>query len=110
MENDMLHIDTKFSQRLRQASRRFVFLLLACLAGGVAQAQTLSFTPGMVTALSSTNSTTGSASATYTGPLSGLILSQPQALTYDSQGDLFIVDAGANVVRVVASGKGPIPS
>jgi hypothetical protein len=109
MENDMLYINTKFLQRLRQASRWFVFLLLACLAGGVAQAQTLSFTPGLVTNLTSTSSTTGSA-ANYTGPLSALVVNEPQGLTYDSQGDLFIVDAGANVVRVVASGKGPIPS
>jgi hypothetical protein len=87
-----------------------VLLLLACLAGGVAQAQTLSFTPGMVSALTTANSTTGSA-ANYTGPLSDLVLNEPQALTYDSQGDLFIVDAGANVVRVVAGPYGTaIPS
>jgi hypothetical protein len=91
------------------ASRWFVLLLLACLTGAFAQAQTLSFTPGMVSALTTANSTTGSA-ANYTGALSGLVLNKPQGLTYDSQGDLFIVDAGANVVRVVASGKGAIPS
>jgi len=111
MESDMFHINTKFLQRLRQASRWFVLLLLACLAGGASHAQTLSFTPGMVSALTSTNSTTGSAAANYTGPLSGLIVNQPQALTFDSQGDLFIVDTGANVVRVVAGPSGkPIPS
>jgi hypothetical protein len=109
MESDMYYSNTKLLQSLRQASRWFVLLLLACLAGDVARAQTLSFTPGMVTAVTSTSSTTGSV-ANYTGALSGLVLNEPQGLTYDSQGDLFIVDAGANVVRVVASGKGAIPS
>jgi len=109
MKNAMTYTHTKFFERLRQASRWFVLLLLACLAGGVAQAQTLSFTPGMVTALTSADGT-GSTDPKYTGPLSSLSLTQPQALTFDSHGDLFIVDAGANVVRVVASGKGPIPS
>ena len=104
-----MYIDTKFIERLRQASCCFVFLLLACLAGGVAPAQTLSFTPGMVSGVASTN-TTGSSDPEYTGPVSGLVLNQAQGLTFDSQGDLFIVDGGANVVRVVASGKGPIPS
>ena len=106
----MFYINTKFVQRLRQESCWFALLLFACLACGVAQAQTLSFTPGMVTALTTTDKTTGSSAPNYTGPLSGLILNLPQGLTYDSQGDLFIVDAGANVVRVVASGNGPIPS
>jgi hypothetical protein len=106
MESYMLHIDTKFFEK----GRWFVLLLLVCLASAITRAQTLSFTPGMVTALTPTDNTTGSADPKYTGPLSGLFLNQPQVLTYDSQGDLFIVDAGANVVRVVASGKGPIPS
>lgn len=107
----MLHINTKFLQRFRQASRWFALLLLACLAGGVAQAQTLSFTPGLVTALTSTDSAKGSADPKYTGPLSGLILTHPQALTFDSDHNLFIVDAAANVVRVVAGPSGkPIPS
>jgi hypothetical protein len=110
MENDMFYINAKFLRRLRQASRWLVLLLLACLAGGVAQAQKVSFTPGMVSALTSTDSTTGSSDPNYIGPLSGLFVSQAEGLTYDSQGDLFIVDAGANVVRVVASGNGPIPS
>jgi hypothetical protein len=110
MESDMLYIDKKFLQKMRQASRWFVLLLLACLASGFAQAQTLSLSPGMVTALTSTDSTKGSADPAYSGPPSGLILTKPQALTFDSKGNLFIVDAGSNVVRVVASGKGPIPS
>jgi sugar lactone lactonase YvrE len=110
MESDMLYIDKKFLQKMRQAYCWFVLLLLICLASGFAQAQTLSFSSGMVTALTSTDSTKGSADPAYTGPLSGLILTKPQALTFDSQGNLFIVDAGANVVRVVASGKGSIPS
>jgi len=106
----MMCIDTKVFKRLRQASRWFVLVLLACLAGDFAQAQTLSFSPGQVTAVTATDSTKGSADPAYTGLPSGLLLTNPQGLTFDSQGDLFIVDAGANVVRVVASGKGPIPS
>jgi len=110
MKNAMMHINTNPFEKLRQASRWSVLLLLACLAGGVAQAQTLSLSPGMVTALTSTSETAGS-DPNYTGPLSSLILNQPQGLTYDSQGDLFIVDGGANVVRVVAGPTGnAIPS
>jgi sugar lactone lactonase YvrE len=107
---DMMYIDTKFLKRLRQASRWFVLVLLACLAGGFAQAQTLSFSPGQVTAVTATDSTKGSADPAYTGLPSGLKLTNPQGLTFDSKGNLFIVDAGANVVRVVASGNGKIPS
>ncbi len=112
----MFPIDTKFLNKLRQANRRLFFLLLACVAPACPMESPrrrhrlptpepiLSFSPGAVTALTSTDGT-GTTSATYTGPLSGISVYEPQALTYDSNGDLFIVDAGNYVVRVVA---GPI--
>lgn len=107
----MLHIDSKFPELMRQASRWCVLLLLAGLAGLVnlpAAAQTLAFTPpGPVSAVSSL---TGSSAPGYAGPVSGLNLQWGQTVKFDAQGDLFIVDYSANVVRVVASGKGSIPA
>lgn len=106
----MLHIDSKFFERLREAGRWFAIFLLACLAGGVAQAQTLSLTPGQVKAVTDTTGL-NNVSPTYSGLPSGLDINSGQGLTFDSQGDLFIVDAGANVVRVIAGPSGtPIPS
>lgn len=106
----MLHINTKFFERLRHASRWLVLLLLAGFVREAAIAQILSLAPGQVSAVTSTSSTAGSSAPNYTGPASSLVLNNAQGLTYDSQGDLFILDAGSNVVRVIASGKGPIPS
>ena len=48
--------------------------------------------------------------STYTGPVSGLVLSQPEGALADAYGNLYILDHGGSFLRVVASGKGPIPS
>lgn len=109
MESDMLHIDSKFFQRLREAGCWLVVFALFGLARGV-QAQSLSFTPGQVKAVTDTTGL-NNVSPTYSGLPSGLDINTGQALTFDSQGDLFIVDGGANVVRVIAGPSGtPIPS
>jgi hypothetical protein len=50
----------------------------------------------------------------YTGPASGLVLYQPLSVVVDAQGDIFILTynlaQSGDIVFVVASGKGPIPS
>lgn len=102
----MLSMNSRFTQLLSEAGRWFAVLLLVALAAAPARAQVLNMSPGQVSAI---NSLSGSANPAYTGPASGLALNGGQALAFDAQGDLFLVDAGESVVRVIASGKGPIP-
>jgi sugar lactone lactonase YvrE len=69
--------------------------------------QTLAFNPGFVGSVAGGGT---DASGTYAGDANGAKLGSPQRVAFDRIGNLYLVEAASRVVRVVASGKGPIPS
>ncbi|GEM_PF-2342720 len=107
MESAVLKVALR-SLRVFRGIRSWCFiLLLAGLAHRPVAAQVLSLTPGQVSAVTSL---TGSIDPTYSGPVSGLTVNNGQTLTFDHAGNLYFLDSGARTVRVLASGKGPIPA
>lgn len=90
---------------------RFVFLwLFVCASGGWMNAQNLVFTPGTVSLYAGDPTGQNQANPNYTGTLSGLVLNGPSSLVYDQDGNLYMVESGDNVVRVVAASNKPIPA
>ncbi len=93
---------------LRSLSRSVRMLMAVFMAVGVAHAQNLSFTPGVASIFA--GGATGTSGANYTGPASGLALGAPGNITADANGNIYIVDTGNNILRVVAGSTAPIPT
>ncbi|MBT9333123.1 Ig-like domain repeat protein, partial [Paracidobacterium acidisoli] len=103
------------SHRFASVFCRLGALLLAVAAvfspAPQACAQTLAFTPGMAsTYAGDTTGKLGASAADYTGPVSGLAMTAVGDIVYDSAGNLYIVDEGEDVVRVIAASSKPIPA
>src|SRR5262249_55210185 len=94
-------------------SSLYRLLLLLLLASPVfANAQNLTFTPVVVSfcAGNTTGTAPGPSGANYTGPISGLVPgSYGGAMAFDSAGNLYMVDSGNAILRVVAASSTPIP-
>lgn len=103
-----------FPRFVRESSLacRLAALLCVCISSLMAFGQQVAFTPGSVSVYAGTVNTSKTESpANYVGAVANLVMGNPVAMQYDAQGNLFILEGSpGNILRVVASGKGPIPS
>ncbi len=102
------------SHRLNATFRRFICALLiivvAVSIASEARAQNLAFTPGIASTYAGDPTETKSESpATYVGPPSGLVMNRPSYITFDSAGNLYIVEDFGHILRVIAGSSAPIP-
>lgn len=93
-----------------------MFAMVLVFMNGIAQAQTLAFSPGSDVVVAGNPSTatlarTNSSAATYVGPAAGWIPdSNTIGAAIDNKGNVYIAESYlSNIVRVIASGNGPIP-
>jgi len=87
---------------------------LFVLIEGMGHAQTLAFSPGSVSLVAGdpdSNATTTPSPASYVGPAAGLV---PYRFFFDAKtdqyGNIYVAEQNGNIVRVIASGNGPIPA
>lgn len=93
-----------------------MFAMVLVFTSGISQAQNLAFSPGsdVVAAGDPADFTFANVTpspATYVGPAAGLV---PQAQGFygtasDKYGNIYVSEIAGNIVRVIASGSGPIP-
>ncbi|MEI9978511.1 MAG: Ig-like domain repeat protein [Edaphobacter sp.] len=82
---------------------------MLCLGSGWSEAQTIAFNPGMVTSVAGNGSATYSP-ASYAGPATAAALNFPRRIVSDANGNLYWMEKGGQIARVLASGTGPIPA
>jgi sugar lactone lactonase YvrE len=83
---------------------------MVCLgAARVCDGQTLVFNPGMVTSVAGNGGTTYS-TASYAGVATAAALNFPRRIAIDASGNLYWMEKGGQIARVLASGKGAIPA
>ncbi len=92
----------------------FLFLL-ALIAADSAAAQDLAFTPGQYgiyagNTVSPSKSGPSLSPPGYTGTAADLVMGGPGGLVFDSVGNLYIMDQGNAILRVVAASSTPIPT
>ncbi len=94
----------------RWMSRLVLPLLVLLLSAGLGRAQNLSFTPGVSSLYAGDVLGQSSVSGpNYAGLPSGLVFGQIAKTTYDANGNLYMMDPGNQILRVVAAGTTPIP-
>ncbi len=101
----------------RRLAQVVTLMALVGLIQGVGHAQTLAVSPGLSSVVAGdpaslvASSTTVPSPATYVGPASGLVPFKAGffGTASDKNGNLYISEPLGNIVRVIASGLGPIP-
>ncbi len=89
---------------------RMLVAVFICLGSGwLANGQTIAFTPGMVSSVAGNGSAIYSP-ASYAGPATAAALNFPRRIAIDGNGNLYWMEKGGQIARVLASGKGPIPA
>ena len=113
----MQHVWKFVKHRLAQV---VTLMALLVLIQGMGQAQTLAVSPGLTSVVAGDPAATGNndasiigTPATYVGPASGLVPANAQSYfqaASDKYGNIYVDEVDGNVVRVIASGNGPIPA
>lgn len=96
----------------RSLGRVCIALFLALVVVGKAhraEGQVLVFNPGTTTSVAG-NGTTSYSSASYAGVATAAGLNFPRRIVIDASGNLYWIEKGGNVARVLASGNGKIPA
>ncbi|MEI9979088.1 MAG: Ig-like domain repeat protein [Edaphobacter sp.] len=102
----------------RRLAQVVTLMALVGLIQGVGHAQTLAVSPGLSSAIAGDPallidaSTTIPSPPTYVGPASGLVPDEDgfsQSAVVDKYGNVYVGELTGNIIRVIASGNGPIP-
>jgi serine/threonine-protein kinase len=82
---------------------RVGILMAMAVAGKVASSQAIDITPGLVSTYAGSLSTGGGGTVGNGGAATAANLNLPYAARFDSANNLYILDAGNNVVRKVSA-------
>ncbi len=100
----MPHLSAVLFSRAFKTLQALMVLLIMC---GFARGQGLAFNPGIISRVAGGGS---NSSPTYAATGTGASLQSPQRAVFDTNGNIYFVEVEGKVVRVVASGKGAIPT
>jgi hypothetical protein len=112
-------LEGKFMQHgwnntLRRLASAVTLMALLVLMRGMGRAQTLAFQPGFTSVVAGDPANPSSpiaSPATYVGPAAGLVAAKGGFFDakIDKHGNIYLSEYNGNVIRVIASGNGPIP-